>query len=57
MSQHDSAEFLSFLLDGIHEDLNRILKKPQTNSVESNGRSDEDVASESWFKFQIGIIT
>ncbi|KAL1747878.1 ubiquitin carboxyl-terminal hydrolase 4 [Schizophyllum fasciatum] len=25
--QHDSQEFLSFLLDGIHEDLNRILKR------------------------------
>lgn len=26
--QHDSQEFLSFLLDGIHEDLNRIMVKP-----------------------------
>lgn len=26
--QHDSQEFLSFLLDGIHEDLNRIISKP-----------------------------
>ncbi|KAJ3506378.1 hypothetical protein NLJ89_g6900 [Agrocybe chaxingu] len=26
--QHDSQEFLSFLMDGIHEDLNRILSKP-----------------------------
>jgi ubiquitin carboxyl-terminal hydrolase 8 len=26
--QHDSQEFLSFLLDGLHEDLNRILHKP-----------------------------
>ncbi|KAF5351330.1 hypothetical protein D9758_008023 [Tetrapyrgos nigripes] len=26
--QHDSQEFLSFLLDGIHEDLNRILIRP-----------------------------
>ncbi|THH02988.1 hypothetical protein EW145_g6625 [Phellinidium pouzarii] len=25
--QHDSQEFLNFLLDGLHEDLNRILKK------------------------------
>ena len=56
MSQHDSAEFLSFLLDGIHEDLNRIHNKPQTNSVESNNRSDEEVASESWFNINIGTI-
>ena len=26
--QHDSQEFLSFLIDGIHEDLNRIIVKP-----------------------------
>ncbi|KDR71823.1 hypothetical protein GALMADRAFT_74739 [Galerina marginata CBS 339.88] len=26
--QHDSVEFLAFLMDGIHEDLNPILKKP-----------------------------
>jgi ubiquitin C-terminal hydrolase len=26
--QHDAQEVLSFLLDGIHEDLNRIVKKP-----------------------------
>ncbi|KAJ7251294.1 ubiquitin carboxyl-terminal hydrolase 4 [Mycena rebaudengoi] len=27
-NQHDSQEFLSFLLDGIHEDLNRLLIQP-----------------------------
>ncbi|THH17441.1 hypothetical protein EW146_g3362 [Bondarzewia mesenterica] len=26
--QHDSQEFLIFLLDGLHEDLNRVLHKP-----------------------------
>lgn len=26
--QQDSQEFLAFLLDGLHEDLNRIMKKP-----------------------------
>ncbi|CCH63060.1 hypothetical protein TBLA_0J00600 [Henningerozyma blattae CBS 6284] len=26
--QQDSQEFLAFILDGLHEDLNRILKKP-----------------------------
>lgn len=26
--QHDSQEFLTFLLDGLHEDLNRVLHKP-----------------------------
>ncbi|CAE6456128.1 unnamed protein product [Rhizoctonia solani] len=27
--QHDAQEFLIFLLDGLHEDLNRIIVKPQ----------------------------
>jgi len=27
--QHDAQEFLSFLLDGLHEDLNRVLQRPQ----------------------------
>ncbi|KAF5373289.1 hypothetical protein D9615_007376 [Tricholomella constricta] len=31
--QHDSQEFLSFLLDGIHEDLNRIINKPPWTST------------------------
>ena len=31
--QHDSQEFLSFLLDGLHEDLNRILQKRNIEST------------------------
>lgn len=31
--QHDSQEFLSFLLDGLHEDLNRILHRPNGQST------------------------
>ncbi|KAF8555660.1 cysteine proteinase [Imleria badia] len=31
-SQHDSQEFLTFLLDGLHEDLNRVLTKPNHDS-------------------------
>lgn len=27
-NQHDAQEFLSTLLDGLHEDLNRVLQKP-----------------------------
>lgn len=47
-NQQDSSELLSFLLDGIHEDLNRVHNKPYTMAVESNGRSDEIVAKEAW---------
>ncbi|KAH9930213.1 uncharacterized protein B0H18DRAFT_1116912 [Fomitopsis serialis] len=31
--QHDSQEFLNFLLDGLHEDLNRVLQKPQLDTT------------------------
>ena len=44
----NGEEFLSFLLNGLHEDLNKILNKPFTESIESNGRSDDIVALESW---------
>jgi ubiquitin carboxyl-terminal hydrolase 4/11/15 len=52
MNQHDSQEFLSHLLDGLHEDLNMIQKKPYTEGVE--GTPDEDdavVARKSWVNF------
>jgi len=40
-AQHDSQEFFSFLIDGLHEDLNRVEKKPYVESVESNNRPDK----------------
>jgi ubiquitin carboxyl-terminal hydrolase 4/11/15 len=33
--QQDTQEFLAFLLDGLHEDLNRITKKPYTEKPDS----------------------
>ncbi|KAL3642785.1 hypothetical protein CASFOL_013600 [Castilleja foliolosa] len=47
-SQHDSQEFLSFLLDGLHEDLNRVKRKPYIESKDEDGRPDEEVADECW---------
>eukprot|EP00486_Rosalina_sp_Unknown_P000500 CAMPEP_0201565528 /NCGR_PEP_ID=MMETSP0190_2-20130828/4688_1 /ASSEMBLY_ACC=CAM_ASM_000263 /TAXON_ID=37353 /ORGANISM="Rosalina sp." /LENGTH=888 /DNA_ID=CAMNT_0047983127 /DNA_START=184 /DNA_END=2847 /DNA_ORIENTATION=+ len=47
-AQQDSQELLSFLLDGLHEDLNKIKKKPATEGVESKGRPDDVVALEAW---------
>ena len=47
-AQHDSQEFFSFIVDGLHEDLNRVQKKPYVESVESEGRKDSIVAYESW---------
>jgi len=47
-SQHDSQELLAFLLDGIHEDLNRVKKKVATETVVADGRDDEKSAREAW---------
>ena len=51
--QHDSSELLSFLLDGLHEDLNRVLQKPATAAVDSGGRPDEVVAKEAWDVYRL----
>eukprot|EP00510_Aplanochytrium_minuta_P001597 CAMPEP_0184022128 /NCGR_PEP_ID=MMETSP0954-20121128/10401_1 /TAXON_ID=627963 /ORGANISM="Aplanochytrium sp, Strain PBS07" /LENGTH=1212 /DNA_ID=CAMNT_0026304403 /DNA_START=201 /DNA_END=3839 /DNA_ORIENTATION=- len=45
--QHDSQELLSYILDGLHEELNRIQNKPPTEKPVGNGRPDKDVAEES----------
>ena len=39
--QQDSQELMAFLLDGLHEDLNRIKKKPYVETKEANDRPDE----------------
>ncbi|XP_021349870.1 ubiquitin carboxyl-terminal hydrolase 32-like isoform X2 [Mizuhopecten yessoensis] len=46
--QHDSQELLSFLLDGLHEDLNRVHDKPYVELKDSDGRPDNTVAEEAW---------
>ncbi|KAI5560173.1 hypothetical protein BDE02_16G028800 [Populus trichocarpa] len=47
-NQHDSQELLAFLLDGLHEDLNRVKHKPYKKSKDADGRPDEEVADEYW---------
>ncbi|EGR32981.1 ubiquitin carboxyl-terminal hydrolase family protein, putative [Ichthyophthirius multifiliis] len=46
--QHDSQEFLSFILDGLHEDLNRVKNKVNTYPINSDGRNDNIVSFEFW---------
>jgi len=51
--QQDSQEFLTFLLDGLHEDLNRIKEKPVTTNPESDGTiPDVEIATKSWEVFK-----
>ncbi|KAJ2455884.1 hypothetical protein EV183_000500 [Coemansia sp. RSA 2336] len=47
-NQQDAPEFLAFLLDGMHEDLNRIIKKPYIEVPDANGRPDAEIADEQW---------
>ncbi|BBN05563.1 hypothetical protein MPTK1_3g14190 [Marchantia polymorpha subsp. ruderalis] len=47
-NQHDSQELLAFLLDGLHEDLNRVKNKPYVEAKDADGRPDKEVATEYW---------
>ena len=44
-AQQDSSELLSFLLDGLHEDLNRIIKKPYREIEDADSWTDEKRAN------------
>nr|XP_029727906.1 ubiquitin carboxyl-terminal hydrolase 32 isoform X3 [Aedes albopictus] len=46
--QHDSQELLDWLLDALHEDLNRVMEKPYSELKDSDGRADVVVAAEAW---------
>ncbi|TFK75037.1 cysteine proteinase [Pluteus cervinus] len=49
--QHDSQELVAFLLDGLHEDLNRVLKKPYVEKPDWEGGDDlklVQLANKSW---------
>lgn len=50
-SQQDSQEFLRYLLEGIHEDVNRITTKPRPVILDDNrldSKNDRDKAKEYW---------
>lgn len=49
--QHDSQELVAFLLDGLHEDLNRVIKKPYVEKPDWEGGGDLAIvehARKSW---------
>jgi ubiquitin carboxyl-terminal hydrolase 4/11/15 len=49
--QHDSQELLAFLLDGLHEDLNRVRKKPYVENPDWEGGGERellDLARKTW---------
>lgn len=50
--QQDSQELLTFLLDGLHEDLNRIKKKPYIEMKDCENRPDDEIAAEAWENYK-----
>jgi len=52
-AQQDCQELMAFLLDGLHEDLNRIRNKPYIEiKNDIDRRPDEIVAEESWSNYK-----
>jgi len=49
--QHDAQELLAYLLDGIHEDLNRVKKRPYIEDKDCDGKNDEMDAKEAWANY------
>ena len=49
-SQQDSDEMLTFMLDSLHEDLNRVKSKPYNELKEKDENETEEEASLRWWK-------
>jgi ubiquitin C-terminal hydrolase len=49
-SQHDSQEMLAFMLDTLHEDLNRVKDKPYIELSEKHDAEGDVLASARWWK-------
>ncbi|CAG9334234.1 unnamed protein product [Blepharisma stoltei] len=47
-NQHDSQEMVSFLLDGIHEDLNLVKAKPYVSELKTAELSETEIANLFW---------
>lgn len=52
-AQHDCQELMAFLLDGLHEDLNRVKEKPYIPANDGiDNRPQVEVARESWENYK-----
>ena len=53
VTKPDSHELIAFLLDGLHEDLNRVKRKPLTLNVLGDGSNDSNDAREAWERYKM----
>ena len=50
--QQDAQEFLRYLLEGLHEDVNRVTEKPRAESADiPHTLSDSQKSTESWKRY------
>ena len=49
--QHDAQELLAYLLDGMHEDLNRVKSKPYVEDDDCDGTNDDGDAIAAWSNY------
>lgn len=47
-NQQDSMEFLAFLMDGLHEDLNKVKKRQYSIEGDNHKLSDAEAAKQAW---------
>lgn len=50
--QHDSQELLSYLLDMLHEDINRVKQKPYIEERDDADVADAELADEAWENYR-----
>ena len=50
-AQQDSFELFNYVVDTLHEDLNRVIDKPYTDFKDSDGRPDDVVSADHWKAF------
>lgn len=50
--QQDSQELITFMLDGLHEDLNKIKQKPFIENIDGDGTNDDEISVQSWDNFK-----
>jgi ubiquitin C-terminal hydrolase len=53
-AQHDAQEFLKALLEGIHDDVNRVKKKPAYKELKADTKVPLQVTSTAWSNYMLG---